>query len=246
MSALSITVIGHWGAYPGLGEATSCYLLRSEGVSILLDCGSGALSQLQDIIPLNEIEAVVLSHYHADHIADLGCIQYAARIDMNLGRRKAPLRVFGHEESPGFAKLGYLDFAVGASYRSESNLIIGPFCFSFTATVHPDLNYAMRIECGGKSLVYTGDTGQSTSLVDFARKTDLLICEASLYNENQGKIPGHMSAGEAGNLAKEANAGMLVVTHLPHYGEHERLKDQALSAFGGQTLLARRMLTLEL
>lgn len=246
MSALSLTVIGHWGAYPGPGEATSCYLLRSEGVSILLDCGSGALSLLQDIVPLNEIEAVVLSHYHADHIADLGCIQYAARIDMSLGRRKAPLRVYGHEEAPGFAKLGYLDFAVGAAYRSESKLNIGPFCFSFAPTVHPDPNYAMRVECGGKSLVYTGDTGQSPALVDFARKTDLLICETSLYDENRGNIPGHMSAGEAGTLAKEADVGMLVATHLPHYGERERLKDQASSAFGGHTLLAKRKLTLEL
>jgi ribonuclease BN (tRNA processing enzyme) len=147
MSNTSLTIIGYWGAYPGPGEATSRYLIRSGDAT--------------------------------------------------------GLRAFDHEEAPGFAKLGNLNFSLGSACRSESKLGFGPFG------------------------------------ADFVRKTNLLICETSLYNENRGKISGHMSAGEAGTLAKEADVGMLVATHLPHYGEQERLKDQALSAFGGHTLLAR-------
>ena len=246
MSSFSFTVIGHWGAYPGPGEACSCYLLQASGTSILLDCGSGSLSLLQRMLPLSEIDAVVLSHYHADHIADLGCLQYAARIDMDLGRRKKPLKIYGHKEDPGFAALNYLDFALGEAYGPESELGIGPFSLSFAPTMHPDPCYAARVSCGGASLVYTGDTGALTSLAPFARGTDLLVCETSLYDEYRGRIPGHMSAGEAGALAREEGVGTLLATHLPHFGEHPVLLRQASAAFGGRTALASLYWKMEL
>ncbi|HWP68019.1 MAG TPA: MBL fold metallo-hydrolase [Rectinemataceae bacterium] len=246
MSAFSLTVIGHWGAYPGPGEATSCYLLRAEGMSVLLDCGSGALSLLQDILPLGKIDAVVLSHYHSDHIADLGCLQYSARIDMDLGRRAAPLKVFGHDLGPGSEKLGYLDFAIGATYKQDSTLNLGPFSLTFAPTIHPDPCFAMRVCCGGSSLVYSGDTGPSPNLAGFAAGADLLLCETSLYDEYRGKIPGHMSAGEAGELAKAAGVGTLMATHLPHFGVHADLLVQAKAAFGGNTILARRNMMVQL
>ena len=246
MNNFSFTVIGHWGAYPGPGEATSCYLLQASGTSILLDCGSGSLSLLQRRLSLSEIDAVVLSHYHADHIADLGCLQYAARIDMDLGRRKEPLKIYGHTEDPGFAALSYLDFAVGEAYKPDSALKIGPFSLSFAPTMHPDPCYAIRVACGDASIVYTGDTGAVPSLARFARGTDLLICETSLYDEYRGRIPGHMCAGEAGTLAAEAGAGMLLATHLPHFGTHSELLKQAAAAFGGKTELASLFWSMEL
>jgi ribonuclease BN (tRNA processing enzyme) len=88
---MKITTIGWWGAYPNAGQATSGYLLESEDFSVLIDCGSGVLTQLQHYTTLQAIDAVVLSHYHADHVADIGCLQYAARILMDLGQRKQPL-----------------------------------------------------------------------------------------------------------------------------------------------------------
>jgi ribonuclease BN (tRNA processing enzyme) len=246
MNAFTLTVIGHWGAFPGPGEATSCYLLQAEGVSVLLDCGSGSLSLLQDILPLNEIDAVVLSHYHSDHVADLGCLQYSSRIDMDLGRRAKPLKVFGHADAPGFEKLGYLEFAIGATYGPDSILNIGPFSFTFTPTQHPDPCYAMRVSCGGSTLVYSGDTGPSPNLAGFAAGADLLLCETSLYDEYRGKIPGHMSAGEAGELAKAAGVGRLIATHLPHFGTQADLVVQARAAFGGTTILAARNMVVQL
>ena len=85
--------------------------------------------------------------------------------------------------------------------------------------------------CGGASLVYTGDTGALPSLAPFARGTDLLVCETSLYDEYRGRIPGHMCAAEAGALAREAGAGMLLATHLPHFGEHPVLLRQGVGRF---------------
>ena len=88
-----ITTIGWWGAYPGAGDATAGFLLGSEGTSILLDCGSGVLARLQHHIDLQNLDAVILSHYHWDHVADLGCLQYATRIQMDLGRRTSALEI---------------------------------------------------------------------------------------------------------------------------------------------------------
>ncbi|MCX7028182.1 MAG: MBL fold metallo-hydrolase [Spirochaetes bacterium] len=246
MSGFSLTVIGHWGAYPGPGEATSCYLLRAEGTSILLDCGSGALSLLQGILPLHEIDAVILSHYHADHIADIGCLQYASMIDMRQGRRSSPLKIYGHGEDTYFKKLSYGDYTVGSVYGPDSVLNLGPFSFRFAPTIHPDPCYAARVSCQGASLVYTGDAGASPDLARFAMDTDVFLCETSLYDEYKGKIPGHMCASEAGETAKHACVGMLLATHLPHYGVHAELLNQARAAFGGTTALAGRLLRLDL
>ena len=247
MKAPTLTVIGHWGAYPGPGEASSCYLLQAAGSTVLLDCGSGSLSCLQDFIGLEKIDAVVLSHYHSDHMADIGCLQYAARIDMDLGRRTKPLDIYGHDQSSAFAKLNYLDYARGHAYNWDSRLVIGPFCFSFSPTEHPDPCYAIRADLDdGSSVVYTGDTGWKRELVEFARDAKVLLAESSLYDDFRGKIPGHLCAGEAGSLALEASAGHLVLTHLPHYGMHGDLLSQACVQFKGPVDLARKGLVIEL
>ena len=165
---------------------------------------------------------------------------------MDLGRRTKPLLVYGHGEAPGCGKLGYLDFAIGSTYDRDSVLDLGPFSFRFTPTVHPDPCFAIRASCGGASLVYTGDTAPTPGLDGFAAGVDLLLCEASLYDDYRGKIPGHMSAGEAGELATASGARTLVLTHLPHYGDHALLLLQARAVFGGTAMLARGGLVLKL
>ena len=82
---IKITTIGWWGAYPSANDATSGYLLQSGNLNVLIDCGSGVLARLQNYIDLERLDAVVLSHYHWDHIADIGCLQYASRVLMEAG-----------------------------------------------------------------------------------------------------------------------------------------------------------------
>jgi ribonuclease BN (tRNA processing enzyme) len=213
---------------------------------VLLDCGSGALSVLQGLLPLHEIDAVILSHYHSDHIADIGCLQYAALIDTDLGRRRAVLPIYGHADSERFASLSYRGCTVGVAYGAGSEVLIGPFSFSFAPTVHPDPCYAVKARVGESILVYSGDSGASGTLTGFARGADVFICEASLYEANRGSIPGHMSSTEAGRAAREAGVGRLMITHLPHFGDHSDLLAEARTAFGGVTMLATRGLSLEL
>ena len=74
---MKLTVIGCWGAYPGPGGASSGYLIENERAGssdrFLLDCGSGVLSKLHEYTDITKLNNIVLSHYHADHIADIGC-----------------------------------------------------------------------------------------------------------------------------------------------------------------------------
>ena len=235
---MKITTIGWWGAYPGASEATSGYLLESEGTSVLIDCGSGVLARLQKYTRLQDIDAVVLSHYHSDHVADIGCLQYASRILMDLGRRKQPLKIYGHAEDYNFAGLTYLQYSTGYAIDTRAKLQLGPLEFTFCRNIHPDPCFSMRIETNNIALVYISDTGYTDDLVEFAHNADLLLCESSLYDEYQGRIPGHMTAGETGRIATAADVRHLVLTHLPHFGNHSLLVEQARKQFKGPVELA--------
>lgn len=221
-----------------MGQATSGYLLQAGRHSILLDCGSGVLGQLQQYIELEEIDAVVLSHYHHDHVADLGCLQYAARVLMDLGKRDKPLDIYGHAEDGNFAGLTYHEFSRGHAIDTVTPLCLGDVTFTFQRNVHPDPCFSMRVESNGKVLAYISDTQWEDGLVQAAKDADLLICESSLYNEYKGVVSGHLTAGEAGRIAQEAHVKNLVLSHLPHFGNHADLVAQAAGVFNGPVKLA--------
>jgi len=182
---------------------------------------------------------VILSHYHADHMADLGCMKYAVRVLMDLGKKKTPLNVYGHAQDQHFADLDYLDYVTGHAIDTNTALELGGNVFTFWPNVHPDPCFSMRIENNGRVLTYIADTEWTDNLVDAARNADLLICESSLYNEYKKIVPGHLTAGEAGKIAREADAGHLILSHLPHFGNHEDLVKQASEVFQGPVELAR-------
>ena len=236
--AMKITTIGWWGAYPSANEATSGYLLESDGTSVLIDCGSGVLAQLQNYLKLQHLDAVVLSHYHSDHAADIGCLQYATRVLMDLGVRKQPLIIYGHAEDKSFKNLDYLQYSSGYAFDNQSNLQLGPFKFNFCRNIHPDPCFSMRIENNNHVFVYISDTGYTSDLINIAHSADLLLCESSLYDEYHGRIAGHLTAGEAGRIAAAAGVQHLVLTHLPHFGNHSLLVDQARNKFKGTVELA--------
>jgi ribonuclease BN (tRNA processing enzyme) len=235
---MKITTIGWWGAYPDADEATSGYLLESADLAVLVECGSGVLARLQHFIKLQDLDAVVLSHYHADHVADIGCLQYAARILMDLGQRKQPLKIYGHAEDQHFEQLNYLQYSTGYALDTRAGLRLGHLKFTFCRNIHPDPCFSMRIETDALAWVYISDTGYADNFIEFAREADLLLCESSLYDEYRGRIPGHMTAGEAGRIAAAAGVKRLVLTHLPHFGDHRRLVEQARSQFRGTVELA--------
>ena len=88
---MKVTVIGFWAAYPAAGGATSGYLFESDGYTMLLDCGSAVVSRLGTVMNINDLDSVLISHFHSDHCADLRCLQHAVHIQLQLGHRKKDL-----------------------------------------------------------------------------------------------------------------------------------------------------------
>ncbi|MDR6552597.1 MBL fold metallo-hydrolase [Paenibacillus qinlingensis] len=236
---MKIRVIGRWGAFPKAGEATSGYLLEVGNHKILLDCGSGVLSALQKFIELKELTSVFLSHRHYDHMADLGCLQYACLIDMDLQRRDTPLRLLTAEEieeewsipvMKGTHETGVNE---SAAVTFEDGLKL-----TFFRTNHDGYCLGVRVEFEGKVLVYTADTRYDEQLVPFLKDADLLITESSFYAGFNASQYGHMNSHEAGKLASVAAAKKLLLSHLPHFGDTLLLKEEAAVMFNGEILLA--------
>jgi ribonuclease BN (tRNA processing enzyme) len=235
---MKITVLGPWGAYPKAGEATAGYLVEHENEKILIDCGSGVLAQLQKYIKLSELTAVFISHTHFDHIADLGCLQYACLIDTDLGLRSSLLSIFIPNES----NEGKFKSMKGTELRSISvkeSVQIGELEFSFIQTVHEAYCLAMKIQFDNKTVVYTADTSFDESLIHFCAGVDVVIAETSFYKSfTDAKKYGHMNSIEVGTLALKASIKKVILTHLPHFGEVDRLVLEVGEIYKGPTELA--------
>ena len=168
------------------------------------------LTLLQNYIELEHLDAVVISHYHWDHIADIGCLQYASRVLMDLEKRQKSLQIYGHAQDDHFSRLTYLTYTQAQEISATSKIEIGDFVFQFSQNVHPDPCLSMRIQKDNKIVVYIADTEWSDNLIAIARDADLLMCESSLYDEFLGMIPGHLTAGQAGAVAAAAGVKHLV------------------------------------
>ncbi|MEK3989149.1 MBL fold metallo-hydrolase [Robertmurraya sp. FSL R5-0851] len=236
---MKLTTIGFWGGYPKANEASTGYVLEHNGFKLLIDCGSAVLSKLQNYYQPEELDAVVLSHYHADHIADIGALQHARLIQGFLGSQMNTLPIYAHDgDAHEFSKLTYKTITKGIAYDPNAELKVGPFTIQFLLTKHPVPCYAMRFEVDGKALVYTADTSFIEDFVSFSEGADVLLCECNFYANQDGSGAGHMNSFDAGKLAARANVKQLVLTHLPHYGELQQLVDEAKQHYNGPTGLA--------
>jgi ribonuclease BN (tRNA processing enzyme) len=236
---MKLTVIGYWGGYPAAGEATSGYLVQSDGFNLLLDCGSGVLSQLQNYIKPEELDAIVLSHYHADHVADIGVLQYSLLIQSFLQEGIKTLPIYGHPyDQAGLLSLTHQQHTRGIAYDPQKELKVGPFSIQFLRTKHAAVCYAMRITDGRNTIVYTADTAWIPELVPFSRNTDLLIAECNFYKGMDGSGPGHMTSEDCGKLAAQSEANQLLLTHLPHFGQLSQLVTEAKEVYNNKVELA--------
>ncbi|GGE72739.1 MBL fold metallo-hydrolase [Priestia taiwanensis] len=235
---MKVTVVGYWGGYPEAEGATSGYLFEHEGFCLLVDCGSGVLAQVQKYIQVEQLDAVIISHYHHDHIADVGVLQYA-RLIRSFMVQMNELPIYGHaRDEKGFVSLTHEGHTKGIAYEGDKELKVGPFTITFMETTHPVVCYAMSITAGGKTVVYTADSSYKESFVSFAQDADLFITDSNMYDGQDGSKAGHMSSTEVAGIAKEANVKELILSHLPHAGDHAQLVTEASNVYNGKITLA--------
>ncbi|MFF5972300.1 MBL fold metallo-hydrolase [Streptomyces sp. NPDC012769] len=236
MTGLRLTVLGSATPYPAAGNPCSGYLLEGGGVRVWVDAGSGTLGELRRYVGLGELDAVWISHLHADHCADLLTAYYGLlHADVH---RAAPLPLFG---PPGIADrlAGFLTngpdrspveraFAVTESYDGQ-RIRLGGLTLLVRAVEHggPPA-FGLRVEdAEGAVLAYSGDSEPCPALTELARDSDLFLCEAD------GEGPGHLAPEEAGRTAAEARAGRLLVTHVGPAIPPEEAVRRAAGEFGG-------------
>ena len=237
---MRITVIGFWGGYPGKKEASSGYLIEHEGFNLLLDCGSGVLSQLQEYIKPTDLDAVLLSHYHTDHIADVGVLQHALLIDQMMGNEKAPLPIFAHgEDRTAASQLTYKRNTIWHPIEENESIQIGPFRVKAIQTRHSVPCYAYLIEADGRKLAYTADTAYFSELASFFKGAHVLLSECNFYEGMEAEKAGHLTSTQAGQIARDAAVQTLILTHLPHFGDRELLVKQAAQVYTGTICLAK-------
>ena len=245
--AVKLTIVGQWGGFPKRGGASSGYLLEHDGYRLLLDCGSAVLSKLQNYVHVINIDAVILSHYHTDHIADIGVLQHAIMIESLVQEQTFTIPIYGHtREMQAFQKLTYKDYTVAKEYDVNEQLQIGPFTIEWIETLHSVPCFAMRIMVDGKVLVYTGDTAYFEQLADFSENADVLLSECNFYKGMDGAKAGHMTSEDVGIVAQTARVKQVVLTHLPHFGEVQQLISEVKEQYDGHVLLAEEGLTIEI
>jgi ribonuclease BN (tRNA processing enzyme) len=240
-----VTVIGCSGSFPGPDSPASCYLVEADGFSLLLDLGSGALGMLQRHRSLYEIDAVCLTHLHADHCLDLCGFWVARRYCPDGPPPKIPVygptgtadrmaRAYDLELDPGMREI--FDFEV----LRHGTRQIGPFKVTSATMSHPVDAFGFRIECDGRVVAYSGDTGASAALVELARDADLFLCEASFLDRPNLPADLHLTAREAGEHAARAGAKKLILTHLvPWNDRDESLAEAEATGYQGKIELAR-------
>ncbi|KLI74821.1 MULTISPECIES: MBL fold metallo-hydrolase [Lacticaseibacillus] len=243
---MKLTVLGYLGGYPDAGHATSTYLVESGDYHLLMDLGSGGLLALEKVFDPLQLDAVLLTHYHHDHTADVGVLQYYYQLRKG-DKKVSPLPIYGHTMDPlNFGSLTFGPYTQGMGYSADSTLHLGPFTITFLETQHPVPAFAVRIVESGtnKVLVNTSDTRYFSGLAAFAKNADLLMADTN-FLADQPTPRWHLTAPEAGQLAKDAGVKQLLLTHLPQQLDLDTLKQQAAKqAVGIPILLATDDLTI--
>jgi ribonuclease BN (tRNA processing enzyme) len=237
-----LLVVGCSGSAPGPLSPASSYLVEHDGYRLLLDLGNGSFGALQALADPAAVDAVFLSHLHADHCLDVAPFVVWHRYSGRSGRGLVPLyapvgaerRLALAYDIDGEPLTDVFDFVpVG-----PGALEIGPFTVALARTAHPVECYAIRLTADGRTLVYTGDTGPSQAVVELARGADVLLAEAA-HPDQPGLPDGlHLTGRQAGEHALAAGVGRLLVTHVPAWVDEQTQLAQARSVFPAAELVA--------
>ena len=263
---MRITVLGKSPAWQDAGGACSGYLVEADGRCLLLDCGCGVFGKLRKHREYWEVDFVVVSHLHADHILDL--VPYASAL--TYAPRQQPVPVGGHPgtDTPARPRLiaptgaaeafrrvcsgsGMPDehieraFAL-TEYAPEDTFTLGPLELSFRPVPHFLPTNAVDLRHGPARLTFSADCAPNDALTEFARDTSMLLIEATLPRPERSGVRGHLTPGEAGEHGRRAGARRLVLSHFSDELDAEWARGEAERTFGGPVDVAREDAVYEL
>jgi ribonuclease BN (tRNA processing enzyme) len=248
---MKLTVLGGSAAGPNPGQGCSGYLVQSGATSVVVDLGPGTFPELRRHVDYRAIDGVVVSHGHLDHFLDVLTLRYALAYNPVPAGRELPLwlppggvallhrlaeAITGDRESNEF--LSVFDVR---QYEPDTLLTIGELEFRFFPTVHFVPCWAMRISNGSDGdLFYTADSGPAANLASAAAGSRIIVSEGTDATGSHDPFAsrGHMTAAEAGTLARRAGADTLVLSHLWTEDDPFRAVSEASEKFSKPVQLA--------
>jgi ribonuclease BN (tRNA processing enzyme) len=248
---MQLTILGSAASYAGADQACSGYLVEHDGATIMIDCGNGALANAAHITDVTSLDAVIISHGHTDHFADLFALEAALRFAPEGPVGSLPVYL----PEGLWERMRELLPESGAAHLAEAfepHVLRAGEALVFddiTVTPHPvdhdGPTFALMIEVLGERLAYTADTRDGDAVRAAVAGCEVLLCECTLPQDYAERGP-HMTAAEAGRLAKDAGAELLVLTHLWPTADHERMLREARAVFGDNAVLAEELLTIDM
>ena len=218
-----VVFIGTSDAFGAGGRRQSAVLVRGTRGTLLLDCGATTGSGLAELgIDRNEIETILVSHFHGDHFGGIPLLLLGA---LYQDDRKHPLRIagppevelrvrelaraMGHpiEDRDWSFDLQFQEVPAGADFE------VGParirsFDTRHQIEAHPQ---GYRVETGGETIAYSGDTGWFPELPRISAGADLFICECTLHRE---RLDFHLDLETIEARRAEFDTGRILLTHL--------------------------------
>lgn len=243
---MRLIILGCSGVYPGPGKACAGYLVMEGDTRLLLDCGIGVLANLQKHIAIKELTGIIISHMHPDHFFDLVPLRYALLYGRLNVQAKLPVYLPPGGYEIWKSVVAAFDETKGAfsapftlsEYAEQKVYQIGCFKVRLSEIHHYMPNYGVEVSNTSR-LVYSGDAGPGPELVKWAQRADLFLCEAtSLKDKTKAENRGHLTAKEAGAVAREAGVRQLVLTHLMPGVDSEKILSDAKLSFGEKVSLA--------
>ena len=246
---MQVTVAGSSCSIPRSDRACSSYLLQDGKLAVALDFGTGAFANMRAYADYDRLDAIVISHMHADHFLDLVPLRYALKYGGKRRSSRLPLWMppdgvaMFRKLVSAFAREGNGDFLdecfVVREFDPAEALPIGDGTLRFAHTTHYIPSYAIRYERNGTAFTYSADTAPDERVVELATGSDLFLCEATLLaSDVEGDVRGHCSAAEAAAMAAAANVRRLVLTHYSQEAAEGDLAGGCRGLFSGDVDVA--------
>jgi ribonuclease BN (tRNA processing enzyme) len=243
---LQVTVLGKSPSWQDAAGACSGYLIRHDGFTLLLDCGNGVFAKLRSVVDYAEVDAVVITHLHADHFFDIVpysfALSYGLRTDAPSPQLHAP-----PGSSDRFAVIGGSlgdPTLIGSAfdlheYNPAAPLTLGPLRLRFCEVPHYVTTHAVRISTPGSGdFTFGADCRPNEVLPEFAANSELMFVEATLLEPETFGTRGHLTPREAGEHGRAANARRLVLTHFSDELDREWVQSEGGEGYGGDVELA--------
>lgn len=255
---MKLTVLGKSPAWQDAEGACSGYLVSEGDTTVLLDCGNGVFGKLRGFHDYVDVDAVVISHLHADHFFDL--VPYAFALIHAPRQQPVPVDRWPGTDSPArpclyappgsiavFRKVTALwglenlvdDAFEIIEYDSAETVNVGSIDVTFREVPHFIQTHAVELKGPrGERITYGSDCRPNEELVEFARNTDLLLAEATLPRPERSGFRGHLTPAEAGQHADAAHAKRLLLTHFSDELDPDWVQTQGAGQFSGPADLA--------